>query len=279
MQNARGNKLDVASTVKHFAAYGSAVNGHDRVQAEIPIRYLQDEFLPSYEAAIRRRRGDGHDHRTARSTTSRPTRRHFLQTTELRKRLGFQGVLISDYGNIPALISTLPHGVQPRRGGGASDQRGRRRLDDAVRLPGLHRGRAHRRPQRLDLEGADRPVRPADPHAEVPARAVRPPLRRPGEGRRSGHGEQGPRQARLAGVARPAAQPEQCPAAVAEHRQDRRHRARAPTTSATSSAAGASAGRASSARTSRAASARPTRSRPRPRCSRASSRPSRRPRR
>ena len=44
--------LDVAATVKHFAAYGSSINGHDRVQAEIPIRYLQDTFLPSYKAAI-----------------------------------------------------------------------------------------------------------------------------------------------------------------------------------------------------------------------------------
>ena len=101
MQNARGNKLDVASTVKHFAAYGSSVNGHDRVQAEIPIRYLQDEFLPSYEAAINAGAAtvmtqDGSiNHIPAYASP-------FLQTTELRQRLGFRGVLISDYGNIPA---------------------------------------------------------------------------------------------------------------------------------------------------------------------------------
>src|SRR3954447_22878551 len=52
MQNERGDQLDVAATVKHFAAYGSSINGHDRVQSEIPIRLLQDTFLPSYKAAI-----------------------------------------------------------------------------------------------------------------------------------------------------------------------------------------------------------------------------------
>ena len=61
MQNARGDQLDVASTVKHFAAYGSSVNGHDRVQAEIPIRYLQDDVPAVLRGRDRRRRGDRHD--------------------------------------------------------------------------------------------------------------------------------------------------------------------------------------------------------------------------
>jgi beta-glucosidase len=105
MQNQRGNRLDVASTVKHFAAYGSSVNGHDRVQAEIPIRYLQDEFLPSYAAAIRA--GAATVMTQDGSINSIPAyASHFLQTTELRARLGFDGVLISDYGNIPQLVNT-----------------------------------------------------------------------------------------------------------------------------------------------------------------------------
>src|SRR4051794_11417130 len=105
MQNAHGNRLDVASTVKHFAAYGSAINGHDRVQEEIPIRYLQDEFLPSYAAGIRA--GAATVMTTDTSINHIPAyASRFLQTTELRKRLGFQGVLISDYGNIPQLVSS-----------------------------------------------------------------------------------------------------------------------------------------------------------------------------
>jgi beta-glucosidase len=104
MQNARGDRLDVAATVKHFAAYGSSINGHDRVQAEIPIRYLQDTFLPSYKAGI--------DAGAATVMTQDGSINHipafasrFLQTTELRKRLGFEGVLISDYENIPQLVT------------------------------------------------------------------------------------------------------------------------------------------------------------------------------
>jgi beta-glucosidase len=90
--------------VKHFAAYGSSINGHDRVQAEIPIRYLQDEFLPSYAAAIRAGAAtvmtqDGSINHVPAFAS------RFLQTTELRRRLGFDGVLISDYGNIPSLIT------------------------------------------------------------------------------------------------------------------------------------------------------------------------------
>ncbi|HEY7077061.1 MAG TPA: glycoside hydrolase family 3 N-terminal domain-containing protein [Solirubrobacteraceae bacterium] len=99
MQHARGDRLAVAATVKHFAAYGSSVNGHDRVQAEIPIRYLQDTFLPSYKAAIDAGAAtamtqDGSiNHIPAEAS-------HFLQTTELRRRLGFRGVLVSDYQNV-----------------------------------------------------------------------------------------------------------------------------------------------------------------------------------
>jgi beta-glucosidase len=42
----------VAATVKHFAGYSESINGHDRVEAQLPIRYLQDIFLPSYAAGI-----------------------------------------------------------------------------------------------------------------------------------------------------------------------------------------------------------------------------------
>jgi beta-glucosidase len=104
MQGAHDDSIGVAATVKHFAAYGSSVNGHDRVQAEIPIRYLQDTYLPSYKAAI--------DAGAATAMTQDGSinglpayTSHFLQTTELRRRLGFKGVLISDYRNVEDLIS------------------------------------------------------------------------------------------------------------------------------------------------------------------------------
>jgi beta-glucosidase len=102
MQGASGGKLDVAATVKHFAGYSQSINGHDRVEEQLPIRYLQDTFLPSYGAGIDA--GAATVMVNSGSINSVPaTASHFLLTTELRQRLGFRGVVISDYGDVPAL--------------------------------------------------------------------------------------------------------------------------------------------------------------------------------
>ena len=91
--------------MKHFAGYSESINGHDRVQAELPIRYLQDMFLPSYAGAVDA--GAGTVMVDSGSVNGIPaTASHFLLTTELRDRLGFKGVVISDYGDVPALAST-----------------------------------------------------------------------------------------------------------------------------------------------------------------------------
>ena len=105
MQAIPGHGLGVTATVKHFAGYSESINGHDRVQAELPIRYLQDTFLPSYAGAIDA--GAGTVMVDSGSVNGIPaTASHFLLTTELRDRLGFKGVVISDYGDVPALATT-----------------------------------------------------------------------------------------------------------------------------------------------------------------------------
>src|ERR1700745_3448643 len=105
LQSIPGNGLRVTATVKHFAGYSESINGHDRVQAELPLRYLQDTFLPSYAGAIDAGAGtvmvDSGSVNGIAATAS-----HFLLTTELRPRLGFKGVVISDYGDVPALATT-----------------------------------------------------------------------------------------------------------------------------------------------------------------------------
>ena len=92
----------VAATVKHFAGYSGSINGHDRVEAQVPLRYLQDQFLPSYAGGIDAGAAtvmvDSGSLNGVPATASR-----FLLTEELRKRLGFKGVVISDYGDVPAL--------------------------------------------------------------------------------------------------------------------------------------------------------------------------------
>jgi beta-glucosidase len=105
LQSGGDNGLKVTATVKHFAGYSESINGHDRVQADLPIRYLQDTFLPSYAGAIDA--GAGTVMVDSGSVNGIPaTASHFLLTTELRDRLGFKGVVISDYGDVPALATT-----------------------------------------------------------------------------------------------------------------------------------------------------------------------------
>jgi beta-glucosidase len=94
----------VAATVKHFAGYSESINGHDRVEAQLPIRYLQDVFLPSYAGGIDA--GAATVMVDSGSINNIPaTASSFLLQTELRQRLGFKGVVISDFGDVPALAN------------------------------------------------------------------------------------------------------------------------------------------------------------------------------
>ncbi len=118
-----GSRLRVAATVKHFAGYSESINGHDRVEAQIPIRYLQDQFLPSYAGGI----DAGADTVMVDSGSINgipATASHFLLTTELRQRLGFKGVVISDYQDIPALETPATgghYGIAPDLATAAAD--------------------------------------------------------------------------------------------------------------------------------------------------------------
>jgi beta-glucosidase len=105
LQSGGAGGLKVTATVKHFAGYSESINGHDRVQADLPLRYLQDTFLPSYAGAIDA--GAGTVMVDSGSINGIPaTASHYLLTTLLRDRLGFKGVVISDYGDVPALATT-----------------------------------------------------------------------------------------------------------------------------------------------------------------------------
>ncbi|TMD33609.1 MAG: beta-glucosidase, partial [Chloroflexi bacterium] len=94
--------LDVAATVKHFAGYSQAINGHDRNEALLPLNYLQDLIFPSYAGGIDA--GSGTVMVDSGSINGVPaTASHYLLTDILRKQMNFKGVVISDYQDVPAL--------------------------------------------------------------------------------------------------------------------------------------------------------------------------------
>ena len=99
---APGKSLGVAATVKHFAGYSQSINGHDRNEALLPLSYLQSVILPGYAAGI----DAGADTVMADSGSINAvpaTSSHYLLTDILRGQMGFQGVVISDYQDVPAL--------------------------------------------------------------------------------------------------------------------------------------------------------------------------------
>jgi beta-glucosidase len=97
--------LVVTATVKHFAGYSQSINGHDRNEALLPLSYLQSVLLPSYGGAIDARSGtvmvDSGSINGVPATAS-----HYLLTDILRRQMGFEGVVISDYQDVPALQTT-----------------------------------------------------------------------------------------------------------------------------------------------------------------------------
>jgi beta-glucosidase len=101
---AEGRSLGVAATVKHFAGYSQSINGHDRNEALLPLNYLQSTILPSYAGAVDA--GAQTVMVDSGSINGVPaTASHYLLTDILRKQLGFEGVVISDYQDVPALQS------------------------------------------------------------------------------------------------------------------------------------------------------------------------------
>ncbi|WP_052442364.1 beta-glucosidase [Streptacidiphilus neutrinimicus] len=89
----------IAATVKHFAGYSQPLNGHDRVPADYSPRYLQDTILPAYKQAI----GAGALSVMADSGAVNGvpvTASHYLLTTVLRDQYHFDGVVVSDWGDV-----------------------------------------------------------------------------------------------------------------------------------------------------------------------------------
>jgi beta-glucosidase len=92
----------VAASVKHFGGYSEPFNGHDRTNADVSIRYLQDTLLPPYKSQV----DAGADTVMVNSGAVNgipATGSKYLLTDVLRKQWGFTGVVITDWNDIRSL--------------------------------------------------------------------------------------------------------------------------------------------------------------------------------
>ena len=95
---------DVAMTVKHFIGYGAAEDGRDRAPAFISEEELWDLDLPPFEAGL----AVGALSVMVNSGALNGVPVHASQellSGLLRERLGFEGVIVSDWNDIERLVS------------------------------------------------------------------------------------------------------------------------------------------------------------------------------
>jgi beta-glucosidase len=87
-----------AACAKHFIGYSKPHNGHDRSPSWIPTRHLYQHFVPPWRAAVK-------DALTVMESYSEyngvpNVANHDSLLVLLRQRLGFDGVLVTDYSEI-----------------------------------------------------------------------------------------------------------------------------------------------------------------------------------
>jgi len=95
---------NIAACVKHFAAYGAATAGRDYSGVELCERTLLEDYLPSYEAAVK---AGAPLVMSAFNTINRIpcSTNKWLMRKILREKMGFDGVVISDYGAVQETVA------------------------------------------------------------------------------------------------------------------------------------------------------------------------------
>ena len=93
------NPTAVASCMKHYIAYSDSRTGKDRTPIYLPEIEMREYYLPQFEAAIKA----GASSLMVNSSEINGTPVHaskYLLTDVLRKELGFQGLIVTDWEDI-----------------------------------------------------------------------------------------------------------------------------------------------------------------------------------
>ncbi|KAG0321283.1 hypothetical protein BGZ99_004024 [Dissophora globulifera] len=102
--NYKKDRTRVAACMKHFIGYSASHNGQDKSSAWIPDNYLMDYFVPSFQAAVDA--GVATAMETYIDVNGQPVvSSHFYLTELLRHRLGFQGMLVTDWQELDRLYT------------------------------------------------------------------------------------------------------------------------------------------------------------------------------
>jgi beta-glucosidase len=97
----------VAATAKHFCAYGAALAGRDYASADVSERLLHEVYLPPFAVAVAA--GCAAIMPAFNDVAGIPMTVHIsLLRDWLRRDIGFDGVIVSDYN---AIAELLRHGV------------------------------------------------------------------------------------------------------------------------------------------------------------------------
>ncbi|KAF9432220.1 hypothetical protein BGZ76_011101 [Entomortierella beljakovae] len=102
--NYKKDRTRVAACMKHFIGYSAARNGQDKSSAWIPDNYLMDYFVPPFKAAVQA--GVATAMETYIDVNGQPIiGSRFYLTELLRNRIGFKGMLVSDWQELDRLFT------------------------------------------------------------------------------------------------------------------------------------------------------------------------------
>lgn len=101
---ADGVKEDhIISSPKHFAAYGQCDGGRNFAPTNVPLRILRDQIFPPFEKAVKEAHAMGIMPSHAEIDGIPCHGNSWLLDEVLRKEWGFEGIVVSDYGDVERL--------------------------------------------------------------------------------------------------------------------------------------------------------------------------------